>query len=42
MALNKVIVVGSNKGGSGKTTSTASIADCLARKQKKKRVGYRC
>ena len=35
MALNKVIVVGSNKGGSGKTTSTASIADCLARKQHK-------
>lgn len=35
MALNKVIVVGSNKGGSGKTTSTASLADCLARKQKK-------
>lgn len=35
MALNKVIVVGSNKGGSGKTTSTASLADCLARKQKR-------
>lgn len=35
MSLNKVIVVGSNKGGSGKTTSTASIADCLARKQKR-------
>ena len=35
MSLNKVVVVGSNKGGSGKTTSTASIADCLARKQKR-------
>lgn len=33
MALNKVIVVGSNKGGSGKTTSTASLADSIARKQ---------
>ena len=34
MALNKVIIVGSNKGGVGKTTSVAALADSLSRKLK--------
>ena len=35
MALNKVIVIASQKGGVGKTISTASLADIISHKQKR-------